>query len=62
MADGARKKIEDVKVGDEVVATDPTTGKTVVRKVTALHRNRDTELTDVTVKADDGTVTVLSPA
>jgi len=36
MADGTRKKIEDVKVGDLVLATDPTTGKTEKRKVTAL--------------------------
>jgi hypothetical protein len=36
MADGTTKKIEDVKVGDLVLATDPTTGKTEVRPVTAL--------------------------
>ncbi len=36
MADGTTKKIEDVKVGDMVPATDPTTGKTEKRAVTAL--------------------------
>jgi hypothetical protein len=36
MADGTTKKIKDVKIGDVVVATDPTTGKTERRKVTAL--------------------------
>ncbi|WP_433297556.1 polymorphic toxin-type HINT domain-containing protein [Actinoplanes sp. CA-030573] len=36
MADGSTKRIEDVKVGDKVVATDPTTGKTGIRAVTAL--------------------------
>ncbi|GHE36416.1 hypothetical protein GCM10018771_15820 [Streptomyces cellulosae] len=35
MADGSRKPIEDVKVGDEVVATDPETGKTEIETVTA---------------------------
>lgn len=36
MADGSTKKIEDVKVGDLVLATDPTTGTTQKRKVTQL--------------------------
>ncbi|MFI5674772.1 polymorphic toxin-type HINT domain-containing protein [Streptomyces cellulosae] len=38
MADKATKNIEDVKVGDKVLATDPRTGKTVARKVTRLIR------------------------
>ncbi|WP_327106320.1 Hint domain-containing protein [Nonomuraea glycinis] len=33
MADGATKPIEDIKTGDKVIATDPTTGKTTARKV-----------------------------
>ncbi|MFD5814765.1 RHS repeat-associated core domain-containing protein [Streptomyces sp. NPDC127038] len=36
MADGKAKNIEDVKVGDEVQATDPKTRKTSPRKVTRL--------------------------
>ncbi|MET9677682.1 polymorphic toxin-type HINT domain-containing protein [Streptomyces sp. NPDC006482] len=36
MADGTTKDIEKIKVGDEVIATDPDTGKHGVRKVTAL--------------------------
>ncbi|GGL01195.1 RHS repeat-associated core domain-containing protein [Mangrovihabitans endophyticus] len=36
MADGTTKRIEDVRVGDMVVATDPTTGRTEKRAVTAL--------------------------
>ncbi|MFF5293698.1 RHS repeat-associated core domain-containing protein [Paractinoplanes globisporus] len=36
MADGSTKRIEDVRIGDKVVATDPTTGRTGVRVVTAL--------------------------
>ncbi|CAM5419511.1 hypothetical protein SAURM35S_08774 [Streptomyces aurantiogriseus] len=34
MADGSRKPIEQVKEGDEVLATDPTTAKTSKQKVT----------------------------
>ncbi|MFD3720031.1 polymorphic toxin-type HINT domain-containing protein [Streptomyces sp. NPDC058674] len=36
MADGATKKIEDVKVGDEVIATDPRSGDTGKRRVSKL--------------------------
>jgi RHS repeat-associated protein len=36
MADGSTKRIEDVKVGDKVLATDPTTGKTKAKAVTQL--------------------------
>jgi uncharacterized membrane protein len=35
MADGTTKPIEDIKAGDKVIATDPTTGKTTARKVLA---------------------------
>ncbi|MFF6999337.1 polymorphic toxin-type HINT domain-containing protein [Streptomyces sp. NPDC008313] len=38
MADGKTKNIEDVRVGDKVLATDPETGKTVLKKVTRLIR------------------------
>jgi RHS repeat-associated protein len=38
MADKTTKDIEDVKLGDKVLATDPRTGKTVARKVTRLIR------------------------
>ncbi|MFI6513831.1 polymorphic toxin-type HINT domain-containing protein [Streptosporangium sp. NPDC050855] len=36
MADGSKKPIEDVKVGDYVLATDPQTNRTEARAVTAL--------------------------
>jgi RHS repeat-associated protein len=36
MADGSRKPIEKVQVGDKVLATDPKTGETGPREVTAL--------------------------
>jgi hypothetical protein len=52
MANGTTKPIKDVKVGDKVVATDPQTGKRVVRTVLAVHINHDTALTDLTVKVN----------
>ncbi|MEU7900306.1 LamG-like jellyroll fold domain-containing protein [Nonomuraea sp. NPDC049152] len=36
MADGSRKPIEEVQVGDYVTATDPTTGKSAAKQVTHL--------------------------
>jgi hypothetical protein len=49
MADGSSKPIKDVAVGDRVAATDPGTGATKSETVLALHRNKDTDMTDVTV-------------
>ena len=49
MADGTAKPIKDVRIGDNVAATDPTTGKTSGKAVTALHDNLDTDLADVTI-------------
>ncbi|MER6078066.1 polymorphic toxin-type HINT domain-containing protein [Streptomyces sp. NPDC001833] len=55
MADGRTKPIGEVKPGDEVEAADPGTGKhRGTRKVTALHRNLDNDLVDVTVHTPDG--------
>jgi hypothetical protein len=36
MADGSTKRIDEIKIGDLVLATDPTTGRTETRPVTAL--------------------------
>ena len=52
MADGAHKPLGEVQVGDAVVATDPQTGETGPRAVTDLHRNLDSDLTDLTVSID----------
>jgi hypothetical protein len=51
MANGTTRAIKDVKTGDKVIATDPTTGITAAKPVTQLHVNRDTDLTDVAVAA-----------
>ncbi|HTJ34948.1 MAG TPA: LamG-like jellyroll fold domain-containing protein [Dactylosporangium sp.] len=58
MADGTTRAIEDVRLGDRVLATDPATGRTTARTVQLLHRNRDRDLTDVTVD-DGGRVSVI---
>ncbi|MEH1092231.1 LamG-like jellyroll fold domain-containing protein [Micromonospora sp. CPCC 205739] len=57
MADGSKRPIEDVNVGDKVAATDPKTGKSEPKTVTQLHRNIDQDLTDLTVRGQDGKTT-----
>ncbi|MEV0210650.1 RHS repeat-associated core domain-containing protein [Streptomyces sp. NPDC050788] len=53
MADGTRKPIKDVAIGDTVIATDPETGDTGPRKVTALIKgNGDKQFVDVTLDTD----------
>ncbi|GIH07953.1 hypothetical protein Rhe02_60200 [Rhizocola hellebori] len=60
MAGGALKAISEVKEGDLVVVTDPSTGETTTRPVVKLHRNVDRDLTEVRVKdAKTGKVSVL---
>ncbi|GLY01344.1 LamG-like jellyroll fold domain-containing protein [Actinoplanes sp. NBRC 101535] len=60
MADGSERPIEDVNVGDEVVATDPESGESTSQQVTQLHLNTDHEFTDLTVVDQDGKSTVLN--
>jgi hypothetical protein len=59
MGDGSRKPIEDVEVGDTVLATDPETREAGPRTVLALHVNQDTDLTDLTVRDKNGDTTVV---
>jgi hypothetical protein len=60
MADGTTKPIEEVKIGDFVLATDPLTGLTVAKQVTRLHLNEDWDLAEVTVFDNaTGTTSVL---
>jgi hypothetical protein len=58
LASGAVVPISQVKVGDQVQATDPATGQTSTQKVTAVWVNHDTDLMDVTVSANDVTSTI----
>jgi hypothetical protein len=54
MADGSTKAIEDVQVGDLVMATDPKTGEAGGRMVIALIVGQgDKDLVEVTVDTDD---------
>ncbi|MEV8532132.1 polymorphic toxin-type HINT domain-containing protein [Streptomyces sp. NPDC051211] len=53
MADGSTKAIQDVKVGDTILATDPQTGETRPKKVTAtITTPDDKEFTDLTLTDD----------
>ncbi|GII61187.1 hypothetical protein Skr01_12720 [Sphaerisporangium krabiense] len=53
MADGTRKPIEDVKVGDNVVATDPKTGRVEAGPVTTLITGTgEKTLVEITVDID----------
>ncbi|WP_223279781.1 polymorphic toxin-type HINT domain-containing protein [Streptomyces sp. SDr-06] len=55
MSDKSTKKIEDIKVGDEVTATDPQTGKTSKRQVSALIVTEgDKHLNELTITTKDG--------
>ncbi|MFD0277498.1 polymorphic toxin-type HINT domain-containing protein [Kitasatospora sp. NPDC127111] len=55
MADRSARPIEDLKVGDEVIATDPTTGVTTPRRVTAtIYTPDDRDFTRLTVATADG--------
>ncbi len=58
MADGSKKPIGEVEVGDKVVATDPVTGKTSIREVRRLFTHIDDDLLDVVVLTEDGVDTI----
>ncbi|MEU9143988.1 polymorphic toxin-type HINT domain-containing protein [Streptomyces sp. NPDC048349] len=53
MADGTTKAIEDIRVGDTVMATDPQTGETRPKRVTAtITTPDDKDFTDLTLTDD----------
>jgi len=53
MADGSRKRIEDVRIGDRVVATDPATGISRAEPVSALITGSGhKDLVDITIDTD----------
>ncbi|PZT75901.1 MULTISPECIES: polymorphic toxin-type HINT domain-containing protein [unclassified Streptomyces] len=55
MGDGTAKPIEDVKLGDKVLATDPETGKTVASEVTAtIVTESDKKFTELTIATGAG--------
>ncbi|MEU9197547.1 polymorphic toxin-type HINT domain-containing protein [Streptomyces hundungensis] len=55
MADHGRKKIEDVRPGDEILATDPLTGESAPRKVTRLIvTDDDKHFNELTIRTGKG--------
>ncbi|MFJ1754566.1 polymorphic toxin-type HINT domain-containing protein [Kitasatospora sp. NPDC088134] len=61
LADGGSKPIEEVEVGDTVLATDPLTGRTSAEKVTAVVTTpTDADFTDLTVATPAGDRTLTS--
>ncbi|MFI5755734.1 RHS repeat-associated core domain-containing protein [Streptomyces sp. NPDC051569] len=51
MSDGSHKDIEDIKIGDKVLATDPVTGETEPRAVQAvIVTDHDKDFTDLTIQ------------
>ncbi|WP_327129673.1 polymorphic toxin-type HINT domain-containing protein [Streptomyces sp. NBC_01727] len=55
MADGKTKNIEDIKVGDEVFATDPVTGKSAPRRVTRfIVTDDDKHFNELSIATKDG--------
>ncbi|MFD0372866.1 polymorphic toxin-type HINT domain-containing protein [Streptomyces sp. NPDC127114] len=63
LADGTSKKIEDIAIGDEVLATDPETGESGARPVTQLIRTEETKhLNTISIATPDGTETLTATA
>ncbi|MET9411551.1 polymorphic toxin type 24 domain-containing protein [Streptomyces sp. NPDC002935] len=61
MADGTTKAIKDVTVGDQVIATDPETGRTESRTVLAtIITVDDKDFTELTLKTHDGTAKITA--
>jgi RHS repeat-associated protein len=58
MADGTTKPIKDIKVGDAVLATDPETGDTLAKEVTATFLHFDNDLTYVSVRIGEREATI----
>jgi RHS repeat-associated protein len=55
LADGTTRNIEDVKLGDKVLSTNPRTGKTTAAKVTALIRTEgEKHLSELSVATRNG--------
>ncbi|MEU2180013.1 polymorphic toxin-type HINT domain-containing protein [Streptomyces thermolilacinus] len=61
LADGTRKAIEDVEVGDVVVTTDTETGETVTKRVTeTITTEDDKDFTEITVLTDRGHSSIVA--
>lgn len=63
MADGSTRPIEDVKPGDAVASSDPQTGESASKPVTAkIITPNDTEFTELTVTDGSTPTTIVSTA
>ncbi|MFD7838268.1 ricin-type beta-trefoil lectin domain protein [Streptomyces sp. NPDC059761] len=61
LADGTSKPIEQLTTNDEVIATDPETGETTAKPVTAtIHTEDDKTYVDVSIQTDDGVKTITT--
>ncbi|WP_436776508.1 polymorphic toxin-type HINT domain-containing protein [Yinghuangia sp. YIM S09857] len=61
LADGTRKAISDIRIGDQVTATDPLTGETSAERVAdVIVTHTDKDYTDVTVATSNGVETITS--
>ncbi|MER8183398.1 RICIN domain-containing protein [Kitasatospora sp. NPDC094015] len=61
MGDGTRRPIEQIRVGDTVTATDPTTGATSAQRVeNTIYTPDDREFTELTIAAPDGTTSAIT--
>ncbi|GGS29145.1 hypothetical protein Snoj_25370 [Streptomyces nojiriensis] len=55
MGDGATRLIEQIEIGDTVLATDPASGTTGPRRVEAtIHTPDDRDFTSITLRPQDG--------
>lgn len=59
MADGSRRPISEITVGDSVIATDPLSGRTSSQQVGRVWRHHDDDLTDVQIADPAGRTTTL---
>ncbi|WP_328787994.1 MULTISPECIES: ricin-type beta-trefoil lectin domain protein [unclassified Streptomyces] len=63
MADGTTKEIDDVEVGEKVLATDPVTGETTPKTVTAeILTKDDKEYVDLTIGAGEAEPVITTTA
>ncbi|MGW5395431.1 RHS repeat-associated core domain-containing protein [Streptomyces sp. NPDC003952] len=61
MADGSRKEIQDIEVGDVVFATDPQTGESYKKTVLETIRTEDDkDFTELTVATEDGPAAIVT--
>lgn len=61
LADGTRKDIEDVELGEKVLVTDPETGEATAREVVrTIVTEDDKHFVDLTLATEDGNASIVS--